>query len=193
MKKVKVSIKKNTMENNLAELTENAYEYARLAYEQEEKREDSLINQATQMTTYFSFVSVLILMIVPIIIVDGTIIPVKYTAIISVITLVLLFTSMILAVIVQWRYKYQSLSSPLTMFNHIINNKEYFKTPEQRNKSFVQSLETTWASKRKINDKRATLLKASMTIFLISIFFLLVATIFAIIVYIVAWIRSVRT
>ena len=117
---------------------------------------------------------------------DGTIIPVKYTAIISVITLVLLFTSMILAVIVQWRYKYQSLSSPLTMFNHIINNKEYFKTPEQRNKSFVQSLETTWASKRKINDKRATLLKASMTIFLISIFFLLVATIFAIIVYIVA-------
>ena len=185
MKKVKVSIKKNTMENNLAELTENAYEYARLAYEQEEKREDSLINQATQMTTYFSFVSVLILMIIPIIIADGTIIPVKYTATISVITLVLLFISMILAVIVQWRYKYQSLSSPLTMFDHIINNKEYFKTPEQRNKSFVQSLETTWSSKRKINNKRADLLKASMVIFLISIFFLLLSTLFAIIVYIV--------
>ena len=48
----------------LSELTSNALEYAKLAYEQEERREDSLINQATQMTTYFSFVSVFILMII---------------------------------------------------------------------------------------------------------------------------------
>ena len=63
--KIKVRVKDNI---NLAEITENAFEYAKLAYEQEEKREDSLINQATQMTTYFSFVSVLILMIIPIIV-----------------------------------------------------------------------------------------------------------------------------
>lgn len=111
---------------DLAAITDNAFEYAKLAYEQEEKREDSLVNQATQMTTYFSFVSVLVLMIIPLIVFKGSTISHKYIAIVSVISLTLLFASMILAVIAQWRFKYQSLSSPLTTFNHIIENPSFF-------------------------------------------------------------------
>lgn len=180
--KIKVRVKDNI---NLAEITENAFEYAKLAYEQEEKREDSLINQATQMTTYFSFVSVLILMIIPIIVFEGTLIPPKYTATVSVITLVLLFASMILAVMAQWRFKYQSLSAPLEMFEHIINNTDYFKTQEQRNKSFVQSLNITWTSKNKNNDKRAKLIRASMIVFLIGVGFFIAGTFFAVISYLI--------
>ena len=172
-------------EIDLAAITENAFEYAKLAYEQEEKREESLINQATQMTTYFSFVSVLILMVIPIIVYKGTIIPPKYTATVSVITLLLLFISMFLAVIGQWRFKYQSLASPLDMFEHIMSNTDYFKTQEQRNKSFVQSLNTTWTSKRKNNDKRARLIKASMIVFIVGVSFYIAGTVFAVIAYLV--------
>lgn len=177
--------KEQSNEVALSELTENACEYAKLAYEQEEKREDSLINQATQMTTYFSFVSVLILMIIPIIIGIENIIPLKYTAICSVVSLAFLFLSMILAVSVQWRYKYQALPSPTLILNHIINNKNYFKTKEQRDKCFVETLNDTWDSKRIINDKRANLLRISMTLFFIAIGFIACATLFAIIVYII--------
>lgn len=171
-------------EVSMSELTENAYEYAKLSYEQEEKREESLINQATQMTTYFSFVSVLILVIIPIIMSFKIIIPLKYTAICSVVTLAVLFLSMVLAVSVQWRYKYQALPAPMQIFAHIVNNKEYFKTVEQRNKCFVEALNSTWDSKRKINDKRAKLLRVSMTLFFVSIGFFACASLFAIITYI---------
>lgn len=182
---MRIKVVKTKASLDLAAITHNAYEYAKLAYEQEEKREDSLINQATQMTTYFSFVSVLILMIIPIIIFEGTLIPPKYTATVSVITLALLFASMILAVIAQWRFKYQSLSAPLKMFEHIIDNKDYFKTQEQRNKSFVQSLNTTWTSKNKNNDKRAKLIRASMIIFLIGVGFFIAGTFFAVISFLI--------
>ena len=114
----------------LSELTSNALEYAKLAYEQEERREDSLINQATQMTTYFSFVSVFILMIIPFALEDEVAIPKMYVAIISIVIIALLIVSMFLAVLVQWRYKYKSLPSPIANFNHIIENAEFFKTKE---------------------------------------------------------------
>lgn len=185
MKHIKVKLKEKTSDTKLAEITENAYEYAKLAYEQEEKREESLVQQATQMTTYFSFVSVLVLMVIPLIIGEKSIIPITYTVLISIISLLLLFASMVLAVIVQWRFNYQALPSPTTIFTHIINNKEYFQTAEQRNKSFVQTLENTWKSKHKINDKRASLIRASMTIFLIAIAFLIASVIFAIFAFVI--------
>lgn len=182
---MKIKAIKSNDKINYAEITENAFEYAKLAYEQEEKREDSLINQATQMTTYFSFVSVLVLMVIPVIVFKGTMIPPKYTATVSVITLSLLFASMILAVLAQWRFKYQSLAAPLEMFEHIMNNTDFFKTQEQRNKSFVQSLNMTWTSKRKNNNKRAGLIKASMIVFLIGVGFYIAGTIFAVISFLI--------
>lgn len=171
--------------DNLAEITDNAFEYAKLTCEQEEKRENSLINQATQMTTYFSFVSVLVLMIIPIIITKEEYIPNNYIIIISIITLLALFVSMVFAVIAQWRFKYKALSSPMTMFDHIIENRDYFQTKEQRNKSFIQSLESFWSSKRKNNDVRASLIKISMSIFFGAIGFLIAATTFGIVAFII--------
>lgn len=169
----------------LSELTSNALEYAKLAYEQEERREDSLINQATQMTTYFSFVSVFILMIIPFALEDEVAIPKMYVAIISIVIITLLIVSMFLAVLVQWRYKYKALPAPIDNFNHIIENAEFFKTKEQRDKSFVQALEATWKSKRIINDRRAILLRVSMAFFFSAITFLLLATFFGILTFII--------
>lgn len=169
----------------LSELTSNALEYAKLAYEQEERREDSLINQATQMTTYFSFVSVFILMIIPFALEDEIAIPKIYVAIISIVIITLLIVSMFLAVLVQWRYKYQALPAPIDTFDHIIENAEYFKTQEQRDKSFIESLQATWKSKRIINDRRAILLRLSMIFFFSAIALLLLATFFGIYTFII--------
>lgn len=185
MKSIKVKLKEKNSDDKLAEITENAYEYAKLSYEQEEKREESLVQQATQMTTYFSFVSVLVLMAIPLLVGENSTIPRTYTVSISIISLLMLFASMVLAVIVQWRFNYQALPSPTTIFSHIISNKEYFQTAEQRNKSFIQTLESTWKSKHTINDKRARLIRASMTIFLIAIAFLIAAVVFAILAFVI--------
>ena len=92
---------------------------------------------------------------------------------------------MFLAVLVQWRYKYQALPAPIDTFDHIIENAEYFKTQEQRDKSFIESLQATWKSKRIINDRRAILLRLSMIFFFSAIALLLLATFFGIYTFII--------
>ena len=59
--------KKKPANYDLAAITENVLELSKLSYEAEEKREQSLINQSSQMATAFSFISAVILMLFPII------------------------------------------------------------------------------------------------------------------------------
>ena len=56
-----------SVEYDLGAITENALALSRLSYEAEEQREQSLINQSSQMATAFSFISAVILMLFPII------------------------------------------------------------------------------------------------------------------------------
>lgn len=56
-----------SVEYDLGAITENALALSKLSYEAEEQREQSLINQSSQMATAFSFISAVILMLFPII------------------------------------------------------------------------------------------------------------------------------
>lgn len=172
MKKINVRIKNTTkseVKNNIDNITKNALEYAMLTYEQEESREQSLITQSTQMITYFSFVSILVLTIIPVVVDTKNLLMIKYLICTAIPILLLLFTSMFLAVIAQWRYKYQSLDSPISIFNHIIQNVDSYKSESQRNKSFIQTLDSVWQSKRKNSNKRVKLLRSSMILFFVAI------------------------
>ena len=66
--------------------------------------------------------------------------------------------------------------------DHILKNKDYFETLEQRDKSLTQTLNKVWESKNKLNNKRAKLISASMILYFIA---LLIATL-SVVVFLLA-------
>ena len=54
--------------------------------------------------------------------------------------------------------------------NHILKSKDNFASSEQRDKSFTQTIDEVWVSKRKLNDKRAKLIRASMILYFSALF-----------------------
>lgn len=155
---------------DLSVITKNAKELSMLSLEMEEKREQSLITQSSQMLTAFSFLSAAMLMLAPLLI-DNLkgIVPPLYILACAGISFALMLASMVLALFVQWRYKYQALPGPMGLYEHLMSNAEYFKTPEQRNKSWIETIGPAWESKRRINDRRVVLITVSMIIFLCAV------------------------
>ena len=170
---------KRPADYDLAAITENVLELSKLSYEAEEKREQSLINQSSQMATAFSFSSAVILMLFPIITSTFLEVPLRCLTILSATILSLLILSLGIALLVQWRFRYQTLPSPQEILEHELKNAEHFNTPEQRNQAFAQTLDSKWKSKRKINDFRAFLIRISMGLFFAALILLLGAIIWA--------------
>ena len=172
-----------SVEYDLGAITENALALSRLSYEAEEQREQSLINQSSQMATAFSFISAVILMLFPIITDTYSEVSLRYLTMLGSTILVLLILSLGLALFVQWRFKYQALPCPKEILDHELENADNFNTPEQRNKSFAETLDDIWRSKRKNNDFRALLILISMGLFFVALCLLLVSIICATIAF----------
>ena len=85
---------------NLGAIIRNAQELSMLSFESEEKREQSLIDQSSQMLTAFSIISVLLLMIAPVVISYLPNIPISYTLISLMVIIMFLIISMVLALLV---------------------------------------------------------------------------------------------
>ena len=150
-------------------IIKNAMDLSMLSLEFQDKREQSLIKQSSQLLTAFSFLSAALLMLVPILISNLSGVSDKHILISMGITLSLLILSMVLALLVQWRYKYNTLPSPMAIYLHYESNIGYFKTEAQRCKSWIETINVTWKSKQKINNARVVLIKISMILFLCSI------------------------
>lgn len=154
----------NPCKYDLPAITENVLELSKHSYELEEKREQSLISQSSQMATVFSFISAVILMLFPVIVDVFPTVPLGPLTILVSIILGLLILSLFLALLVQWRFPYQALPSPKTILDHELSNKniDMFNTPEQRNKAYVETLDNSWQSKCALNNRRVRFIKASM-------------------------------
>lgn len=172
MSKIKVKIK----EDSEQKIYNNIYEYAKLSLELEEKREQSLISQSNRMLTAFS-ISTGVLLIIHERVRNSGSVSVPLLNSITIICMLLFVVSMVLALLVSWRFKYKSLPSPCDMMNHILANKEFFSSQEQRDKSFTETIDSVWNSKKKINDKRAKLIMASMSIYFTSVGIAFISTI----------------
>jgi hypothetical protein len=157
-------INNNSCEYDLPAITENVLELSKHSYELEEKREQSLINQSSQMATVFSFISAVILMLFPVIVDIFPNVPIRKLTILGSIILGLLILSLFLALLVQWRFQYQSLPAPKVILEHELSeeNIDMFNTPQQRNKAYVETLEKAWQSKRSLNNRRVCFIKISM-------------------------------
>ena len=79
-----------------------------------------------------------------------------------------LLISLLLSLLAQWRYKYQSLPSPKVVYEHVSNQYDKFLLKSSQLDHENDTLENLFIPKRGNNHKRAKLIIFSMILFLIS-------------------------
>ena len=147
------------------ERIKNAVEFGKFSYELEEKREQSLLNQAAQMLVALSVFFVVVIALMENIVDMQNPINRK----IAVLVFLLLITSLILVLLSQWRYKYQTMRSIDEIWKTIECDKEGYKSKMDFDKRWIYQIEAIQSSKKQVNDKRVMLLKSGMVVFLIAV------------------------
>lgn len=147
--------------------TKNMVEFAKFSYELEEKREQSLIEQSSQMLTAFSVASAALLMAVPIIL-DNISISKRKVLLSAGLVLFFMLISMVLAVISQWRFKYKTMMNGEELLQKVEANAESHIYQAQYDYQWIDQIKEIQESKKKNNDKRYRLIHASMIFFFVA-------------------------
>lgn len=163
----------NTEKEQVAQLQNDCYGYmadfARLIYENEERREDSLIQQASHMQTAFSFVIAAVFMVAAIVVDNRGVLSLEYLLLaFSCITATLMF-SLFSATMAQNRTKRDDFPKVNIINQKIIDEYENFVTPAQRSKYLVDTYEIMHISYAASNDKRRHWVMISMWSFYASL------------------------
>ena len=145
----------------------NMVEFAKFSYELEEKREQSLIEQSSQMLTAFSVASAALLMAVPIIL-EYTCIAKRKILLSAGLVLLFMLISMVLAVISQWRFKYKTMMNGDELLQKIEADANDHVYQAQYDYQWIDQLKEIQESKKKNNDKRYRLIHASMVFFFVA-------------------------
>ena len=139
--------------------------FARIIYENEEQRESSLIQQASQMQTAFSFVIAAVFMVAAIVVENHDPLSLDFLLLcFSTITIALLI-SLVAATIAQSRYKRDDFPQVATMKMRVITEFENFKTEAQRSKYLLDTYEVMHKSYEETNEKRRKWVVISMNSF----------------------------
>ena len=144
-------------------------EYAMLKMQSELKREESLIQQATNMQSAFAFTTAALFMVASIIVDNKGGLPNWYLILtFSTITLFLLL-SLLFASMAQNRQLVESFDDIETVTKHIEENYEAYSTVAQREKAMSEIVSKVQKSRCESNDKRAKRIMLSMRFFYIAL------------------------
>lgn len=146
----------------------NVAEFAKFSFELEEKREQSVINQAGQMLMAFSVTSVAELMAVPILI-EHTNLPDCMILFSSGLILTFLLASMTLAIISQWRFHYKTMFNGKELLQRVEADVYRHAFQPQYDFQWILQLSAIQESKKKNNDIRCNLIQASMIAFFVAV------------------------
>ena len=154
---------------NLTNKYEFLHSFAKEKLEQENKREEAIIQQASQMQTVFSFMTAALFMVLPIVIEHNAGLSMCFMFIaFSSIATSLMF-SLFFAMMAQNRTYKAALPDVKDMREYMIANESYFDTRGQRYKYMVDTYSVVQSSKCKLNDKRINWIKRSMASFYASL------------------------
>ncbi len=156
--------------NKGAILYRHVKELSLFKYQNEERREDSIIQQSANMQTAFSVITAVLFMVIPILIENCNRLSLKFLLIATSVISFFLFISLLFASLAQFRWKYKASPSVKELENIIDNNWENSLAEEQQLKQFVNLLGEVDNSKQEINNKRVRFLRISMFSFFISLF-----------------------
>ena len=157
-------------------------ELSALKYESEEKREQNLIQQSSQMQTVFSFMTAAIFMAVPICIEYRGALSLEFFLVSISIIVAFLIASLILASLAQWRWKTETFPDVIQIRDSVIDNPEWQKLTVEYNQisQWVDLIAKVQKEKAKLNGRRVWLIMASMICFYCSIFSVVISFIIGI-------------
>jgi len=165
-----------TEDNFVADAYKYIVEYAKLAYEKDLRRQDSIIQQASHMQTAFSFMTASLFMVATLLVEKCSLLSGWfYLYVFSSVTFVLL-VSLFAATMAQNR-KISVTFANAEEFRHLVEDDfASFQCEEQRMKYLARTYETIQKDLCKRNDKALVWIKVSMGAFylalgLIGIFF----------------------
>ena len=161
---------------------EYAKELGKFSLELEEKREQSILNQSGQMLTAFSLFSAAILMAVPIVI-EHSNIPAHQVMYLAELAFIPLIISLALAIIAQWRFRYQTMLNATEFENCLYRNREEYQERADYDWQWICQLSDVQKSKKANNDKRVLLVKLSMALFLASVGMLVIGNMMFYVLY----------
>ncbi len=159
-------------------------ELSQLKYEAEEKREQNLIQQSSQMQTAFSFMTAAIFMAIPICIEYRGLLSLKFFFVSVSFVVAFLITSLLLASIAQWRWKTKSFPDVKKIKESVIYDPEWEKFLIEYNQidQWIDLVGTVQSEKSRLNDRRVKLIMASMVCFYCSIASIIVSYVVGVIV-----------
>lgn len=139
------------------------------AYASEERRENSLIHQATNMQTAFSFVSAAVFMVAPIVLENRGKVPLGFFLVAFSIISVFLLLCLVCATLAQWRFKRKSFPEAKDLQDLVESEIENFQTKAQREKYMANTYKELHQGMAKSNNKRVILIKISMCLFFLAL------------------------
>lgn len=164
------------------DITEHIKELTKLKYESEMRREDSLINQASQMQTAFSFTSAALFMVAAIAVDYKE--PWSYNFLIlifSTITIALII-SLVLATVAQRRMEREDFSHIEDIKDFVLENYEESLTKAQRNIQWIDMVGKVEKDLSRVNNNKVILIRWSMIWFYIAIILSVIWFIWAMII-----------
>lgn len=146
-------------------------ELSQLKYDAEEKREQNLIQQSSQMQTVFSFMTAAIFMAVPICIEYRGALSLEFFLISTSIIVLFLVGSLVLASIAQWRWKTKTFPDVTEIKANVINSPDWEKFTVEYNQidQWIDIISRVQAEKARLNNRRVALIISSMICFYCSI------------------------
>jgi len=159
---------KDTKETMQKECYRFIVKYAKEVYEGEERRENSIIEQAGRMQAAFSFVIAALFMLAQIIIEHTTLSFPFLLLSLSSVSLSLL-SSLLLATLAQRRVRRVLFPSVKVFREQVIDHYGSFETTAQRDKYMATIYEKMAASHEDANNKRVKLIRTSMLLFFVAL------------------------
>ncbi|MBX4268896.1 hypothetical protein [Clostridium estertheticum] len=155
-------------------LLKHIKEIAKLKYESELKREDSLIKQSSQMQTVFSFVTGSIFMAVTVIISNRGKLSLKFFLVAISCIMIFLIVSLVTASLAQQRKIQNTFPDVYVLEKFVSDNWEDTMKESQRLKQWIDLVAKVQIEKSNLNNKRVNYIRFSMGSFygaIISIIF----------------------
>jgi hypothetical protein len=169
--KVMQYMKENKIQRDI---TAHIKELALLKYEDELRREDSLINQASQMQTAFSFTSAALFMVAAIALEYRE--PWSYDFLLTVFSTITiaLVVSLVLATLAQKRYERQDFPHIEVLKEFVVENYEDSLSEAQRNIQWIDMVGKVEKDLSRVNDNKVVLIRWSMRWFYIALTLMLI-------------------
>ena len=160
----------------------NVAQFGRFSFELEEKREQSLITQSGHLLSALSILSAALLMALPLLI-EYTLVAKGQLLSAAGIVFAPIIVSMVLCVIAQWRYGYQTMINAKALQDKISADIGDYPTQAQYDFQWSDQLSAIQDSKKKNNDTRARLIKAAIICLLLAVALMIAAWILFIVLY----------